>query len=506
MPKPFRDLRVLEIEGSAAGAYAARLFLDRGARVVKLRPDADRSGHAPGEGIGTEVPSISQYLDTGKEIQPSGRPDQSDSSQLQEWLAWADVSVESSAPDPLAPLEASSNFPQLIRVRVSPFGSSGPYAGYRSNAFSDDAMGGHLYLNGEADREPIGRAGLQSHYQAGLHAFIGALAALRARDVIGSGQVVEVSHFEGLASLHQHTVTMWTHGGHILKREGNRQPGIWHPAGIYPCKDGQVMLTLVAHSHRDRFLTVAGIPEILIDPRFANDLTVGQNKDAFDQAILPWLLTHTLEEIIAVGRESRTPTGRIASPLQVLEDPHLGARGYWNEAGGMRVPGRAFSIQELPPAAESTDASRASSKAHARRKNAMSHVTAHAGQPASPLDGVRVLDLSRIWAGPLAGRILADLGADVIVIEAPDARGGRQAPPGLAEATHLFPDNEVGERPWNRIGSINKLYRNKRGITLDLKRPEAKRLFEGLVRAADVVLENFSPRVMPELGLGFDRL
>ncbi|MFP6641726.1 MAG: CoA transferase [Myxococcota bacterium] len=493
MPKPIRDLHILEVEGSAAGGYAAKLFADRGAHVMKLPMAADRPGQRTTNGTTTKNGSISRYLDVGKDIQPTGHTHQDDSGTLREWLAWADVLLESSAPDPLVPLERSSDFPHLVRVRVSPFGSSGPYARYRSNAFSDDAIGGHLYLNGESDREPIGRAGLQSHYQAGLYAFIGALAALRARDMIGRGQIVDVSHFEGLVALHQHTVTMWTHGHHILMREGNRQPGIWHPAGIYPCKDGYVMLALVAHSHRDRFLTVAGIPEILIDHRFANDLTVGQNKEAFDQAILPWLLTHTLEEIIAVGRESRTPAGRVASPLQVLEDPHLETRGYWKESGGIRVPGRAFSI------AEAKDP-------HAPPKKAEPSVRAPDTCRTGPLEGLCVLDLSRIWAGPLAGRILADLGADVIAVEAPEARGGRQAPPGLAQITHLFPDDEVGERPWNRIGSINEFYRNKRGITLDLKQPDAKRLFEELVRAADVVLENFSPRVMPELGLGFDRL
>ena len=493
MPKPIRELHVLEIEGSAAGSYAGKLFADRGAHVVKLVGEASPLNRSRKPDKETPGGSISRYLDMGKDIQLGGSDVLGDSASVRKQLAWADVLLESSAPDPLLPFEQGSEFSQLVRVQISPFGSSGPYTGYRSNAFSDDAIGGHLYLNGEAEREPIGRAGLQSHYQAGLHGFIGCLAALRARDTIGRGQIVEVSHFEGLASLHQHTLTMWTHGHHILTREGNRQPGIWHPAGIYPCQDGHVMLALVAHTHRDRFLTVAGIPEILIDGRFKNDLTVGQNKEAFDRAILPWLLEHTVDEIIEVGQESRTPTGRVASPLQVLEDPHLAKREYWKQIDGIQIPGRAFSIYE-------------SSDTHPRRTDSKPSTPDGRSVRDGPLDGVRILDLSRIWAGPLAGRILADLGADVIAIEAPDARGGRHTPTGLAQITHLFPDDEVGEQHWNRIGSINKLARNKRGITLDLKQPAAKQLFEKLVQTADVVLENFSPRVMPGLDLGFDHL
>ena len=85
-----------------------------------------------------------------------------------------------------------------------------------------------------------------------------------------------------------------------------------------------------------------------------------------------------------------------------------------------------------------------------------------------------------------------------------EAEGRRH--PGLGPISHLFPDDEVGERPWNRIGSINKLGRNKRSLALDLKQEEARNIFKALVAEADVVLENFSPRVMPELGLAFEHL
>jgi crotonobetainyl-CoA:carnitine CoA-transferase CaiB-like acyl-CoA transferase len=106
----------------------------------------------------------------------------------------------------------------------------------------------------------------------------------------------------------------------------------------------------------------------------------------------------------------------------------------------------------------------------------------------------------------LAGRILADLGADVILLERPNGRGPRRVPPEAAQITHLYPDNEVGERPWNRVSGFNKLMRNRRGVTLDLKDEECRELFRGLVRWADVVLENFSPRAMAQLGFGEEEL
>ena len=505
---PFDELRVLEVSGSAAGAYAAKLFSDYGARVTKLEPpsgDPARKGEIGSPGVSP----VFAYLNTGKRSLTLDLTTRAGRDALDERLERADVVIESSAPDPLRPASGACEASQLVKVYLSPFGSNGPYAGYRSNEFTDDAMGGHLYLNGEPDREPIARPGLHAHYQAGAHGFIGALAALRARDHTGRGQTVEVSHLEGLASVHQHTVTMWTHAGHVLKREGNRQPGIWHPAGIYECKDGHVQLTLAVGAMVEPFLAAAGLAELLLDPRFEDDLARGQHKDEFDCALRPWLLSHTAAEIVELGQGAGTPVGPVPPPLAVLRDPHLGARGFWRRVGREPVlsyprgpfvlEGRESAIRPAPRLGASDDE--------------VEELPPHPPRPASParleagpLDGVRVLDLTRVWAGPIAGRMLGDLGADVILVEAPWARGAREVPPGAALITHLFPDNEVGERPWNRIGGFNKLNRNKRSVTLPLHRPEGKRLFEELVRHADVVLENYSPRVMPRLGLDFPRL
>lgn len=127
-------------------------------------------------------------------------------------------------------------------------------------------------------------------------------------------------------------------------------------------------------------------------------------------------------------------------------------------------------------------------------------------EPRMALSGVRVLDLSRVWAGPLATRILGDLGADVIRVEATWSRGPRGVSDAYAARSALYPHGRAGDRPWNRQGMFNKFNRNKRAITLQLDTPAGKEVFERLVRHADVVLENYSPRVMPQLGLGYDQL
>jgi crotonobetainyl-CoA:carnitine CoA-transferase CaiB-like acyl-CoA transferase len=491
----FQDLRVVEVAGSDAGAYCAKLFADLGAGVVRV------------EGAGLEQDVAWRWLNTSKEIFECATPPSAFEG-LDALLSAADLLIESSSPGPLVALNLDRDFPSLVRVQVSPFGSSGPYAGYRSNAFTDEAIGGHLYLNGEPAREPIRRPGRHALIQAGTQAFIGAMAALFARQRIGVGQTVELSHFEAFASIHQHTTSMWMNGGFILKREGNRQPGPFHPIGVYPCKDGFVHLSLPGSAMVDPFLAAAGLSHLLEDPRFSGDFERATHKAEFDEALRPWLLEHTADEIVELGQAVLTPVGPVPGLLEVASDQHLESRGFWVDVPGtppLRVPRGPFRVAghafEPRPARRAT----APPKWVPRDPPATALVPADE-PPCGPLAGVRILDLTRVWAGPLGGRILADLGAEVILVERPNGRGSRHVPPIAAQITHLYPDNDVGEQPWNRISGLNKLMRNRRGITLDLRDEDCRGLFQNLVRWADVVLENFSPRAMEQLGFGDDEL
>jgi crotonobetainyl-CoA:carnitine CoA-transferase CaiB-like acyl-CoA transferase len=123
--------------------------------------------------------------------------------------------------------------------------------------------------------------------------------------------------------------------------------------------------------------------------------------------------------------------------------------------------------------------------------------------PEGPLSGVKVVDLTHVWAGPLGTRILADLGAEVTKVESPLARGALgQPPPGSG----VFVGGDPGEDPWNRYAVVHKLNRNKSSVAIDLKTPSGREVFLDLVREADVVVENFSARAMRSLDLSFESL
>jgi crotonobetainyl-CoA:carnitine CoA-transferase CaiB-like acyl-CoA transferase len=115
-----------------------------------------------------------------------------------------------------------------------------------------------------------------------------------------------------------------------------------------------------------------------------------------------------------------------------------------------------------------------------------------------PLRGIRILDLTHVWAGPLAVRVLADLGADVVKIEAPFGRGPRIYP---EEPIGGFLGGDPGDEPWNRNAVFVKLMRNRRSVCMDLKQPSGRETLLALVREADVLVENFSARALPDLGL-----
>ena len=507
--KPFEALQIVEVAGSHAGAFAAKLFADFGASVVRIEPLGGDPLRSSGEAWGP-IGSEFAFFNTSKRAATLDLDDADGRSDLAALLDFADVVIESAAPDPLEPVTDLLGSDQLIRAYISPFGLSGPYAGYRSNVFTDDAIGGHMFLSGEPDREPLPRAGAHTQLQAGMHAFIGCLAALLARERIGRGQTVEVSHFEGMAALHQHTSVMWTHGHHLLRREGNTQPGFWHPAGVYPCKDGHVFLSHAGGRKLIPFVQVLGYGHLFEDPRFATDPERAKHKREFDEALIPRLMELTAEEITEAGRYTFSPVGPVPAMLDVLNDEQFEARDFWTELPGdpsLRVPRGPFTIEgHMPQPGPPPEASTTSVDEIVGAWHEPMSSEAHEQLGDGPLQGIRLLDLTRVWAGPIGARILGDLGADVISIEAPWSRGYREVDAEYAALTHLYPEDDPGERPWNRVGGMNKLARNKRGVSLNLREDDAREVFAQLVAHADVVLENYSPRVMPQLGFDFDAL
>ncbi|MEM7324047.1 MAG: CoA transferase [Actinomycetota bacterium] len=491
-----RDLQVLEIAGSVAGGYAAKLLADRGATVSILSLD--------GRSVATDQPSAPDpamrlYLDVDK-----SRINDATEAQLAQHVAAADIVIQSSAPDPL--LSVLDRLPadeRRINVQLSPFGRSGPDRAYRSTDVTDQARSGHLFLNGDLDREPLQGPEHQVAYAVGVHGAIGALAAVLARNVTGRGQLVEVTHHEVMTALHQFTLLRYTHNGDILRRMGNRYAGPGRPAGLYQCGDGLISLIAPRGDQLETLVSIAGLDHLLERPDIDHVYDLMHHPTLLDEHLGHWLASQELEPTIELLQAVRVPAASVSTMADLLADEHLSARDYWRAAdqGGRSVLLPRSPIRETVvdvPEREAADGT-APVPVHPRPERTTDLAN-------GPLSGVRVLDLTRVWAGPCATRIMADLGADVIMVEAPWARGEATVDETSVAATRYYPDNDPGEQPWNRNGFCNKFNLNKRNIALDLSQPGAVAVLEDLITGADVLIENYSPRVMPQFGLDEHRL
>ena len=109
------------------------------------------------------------------------------------------------------------------------------------------------------------------------------------------------------------------------------------------------------------------------------------------------------------------------------------------------------------------------------------------------LEGIRILDFSRIWAGPHATRLLADMGAEVTKVESAGAWDAHR----MIVGSGIMPDGDRGPDPWNRSGWFNILHQSKYGITPDIRHAESKAVLEELVSISDVVIENFRAGTLP---------
>ena len=222
-----RDLVVVTFAGSMAGAYCAKMFADGGARVMVVgQSDLGRHQQA--------------YLYANCEMVELDDVD----------FETSDVVIESSAPAPLDPIPLPHQ--RLVRVQISPFGLSGDRAHWHGTDLVDYAASGHAYLYGDPEREPLRGPPDQPAVAAGLYGFVGAMAALLARDRVGRGQTVEISHVQVMTALHQVTLLRWFMTGDVFCRMGNRYTGQGQPNGPYRCRDGWISITAVTQPQVER--------------------------------------------------------------------------------------------------------------------------------------------------------------------------------------------------------------------------------------------------------------
>ena len=543
-PAPLDGVGVVELTDGVAGAYTGRLLALAGADVIKIEPpDGDRvrrwgpfPGDDPGEVV-AEQSALHLHLNVDKRSVVADLAEADGRALVAELATRADVVLDSftlgRTPDGLDADSLRAANPSLVVTSITDFGLHGPYAeaGYRGSEIVHYAMGGPMHATGVAEREPLKLGGHLISYQCGTMAAVATLAALTAAEQGAGGIHVDVANFETQAgSIDRRMVFLQQHlyNGRAVGRDPAGGRGLL-PSGIYPAADGWLQIA-TPPPYASRLVATLDDPdlaELFDDPAWVTNPEV---PELVEGALYGWLAERTMAQAMAEAQPHHWPVTAVQTTPEVLADEQFLQREVFVTvdhpvAGTLTQPGPPIRFTDhggITRPAPLLDQHGAEIRAELAGAGAASPVppgpAAPVPAPASssrlPLEDVRVLDLTMVWAGPYTTMLLGDLGADVIRVE--DARlyngtrGALPRPPReqLDALGWLcaYPDDEPGERPWNRNAFFNIHARNKRSATVNLIRPEGREAFLRLVEQSDVLVENNAVGVMDKLGLSWEEL
>ncbi len=338
---PLAGLKVVELGQLIAGPFAARMFAEFGADVVKIEPPA-RAGAEGGDPLRKwrklhpDDPSgTSLWWTVQARNKRSVTVDlkRAEGQQIVRRLAAAaDVVIENFRPGALEAwglgYEAlSRDNPGLILVRLSGYGQTGPYRDRPGFGAIAESMGGMRYVTGFPDRPPVRMNLSIGDSLAALHAVIGALMALNHRRASGKGQVVDVALYEAVFNMMESTLPEYDRYGIVRERTGTNLTGIV-PSNTYPTSDGgHVVIGGNGDSIFRRLMHAIGRADLAEDPSLANNAGRAKRAQELDDAIAAWTSRRTLDEALAVMEQADVPSGRIYSVADAAADPQYAARG-----------------------------------------------------------------------------------------------------------------------------------------------------------------------------------
>ena len=352
------DLRVLDLSDGVAGAWCAKLFADYGADVIALEPPAGhplrRHGPFPGDAPDPEAGALWLYLGTNKRSVMLDVCTATGQSLFRRMVEEANVIVESFAPGRMA--ELGLGFPALraikrriVLVSITPFGQTGPRAGWQATNLTSFAAGGQMSLTGEPDREPLVNGGYQVEYQAGLQAFAAAATAAFNADALEVPQHVDIAAQECMASALELYLPWWAY----LKRDISRRRGnvLSAMVGVFPAASGHIGLHIMPRNWPSLARAI-GRPDLIDDPRFKDNFSRLQNNDELEAIVYGWAGSQDAKELYRTAGAARAPVAFVHSIGDLLESEQLQARGYFREvehpvAGALTYPGPPFRMSEV---------------------------------------------------------------------------------------------------------------------------------------------------------------
>jgi crotonobetainyl-CoA:carnitine CoA-transferase CaiB-like acyl-CoA transferase len=527
-----RPYRVLDLTNEL-GELAGRILADLGADVIKIEPPGgDPSRWRAPFYADTPHPERSLVWWASNVNKRSVVLDLTDAhgrTRFRDLVRGAHFVLESFTPGYLDSLglgyaALSKMNPGIILTSITPFGQTGPYAHYPATDLTLQALGGFLYVNGDMDRAPVRISADLAYRHGGGQGAAGTLAAHFHRLRTGRGQHVDVS----IQDYIPWTPLNVTFAAQVQRANSMRQAVGFraHTTGVrfrftWPCKDGRIAFRpLVTGGGKAQFQALVGwmTAEGFGDPILTARDWAGEDNRSISQAeydqiasvIERFLMTRTLDELYQKAVELRFRLAPAATAKDIVESRQIQARGLLvpvahPELGQSFLYPGAFArfsatplqrFQRPPRVGEHTQ----EVLEELARTVAPGDAPSAAGLQSplgGPFEGLKVVDFTWAAAGPITTRHFGDLGATVVKIEStkhPDSL--RVGPP--------FVDGKPGI---NRSGFFAQFNPNKLSVCIDMTNPLGREVARKLILEwADVVVDSFTPRVMPGWGLSYEEL
>ncbi|GAB1815443.1 CaiB/BaiF CoA-transferase family protein [Mycobacterium sp. MUNTM1] len=484
---PFADWRVLELSNGLAASYCGKMFADAGADVVKI--ESPQGDSLRGGSAGGPPGALFGYLAAGKKsVVDHGQ------AEVSSLLAGADLVLTDLTDGWTLEAITAHTAASAVVAAITPFGTSGPYVENQvaANEFILQALCGSIAGRGWPDDEPVQAGGRLGEWLAGTFAAAVAAATTRHAARSGRGEIIDVSTYEAMAIAMGGLSAM---SASVLGADSLLHERSLELPSIVATADGMVgFCTITAQQFQD-FLVMIERPDLVDDAELASFAGRVERRDEFLAMVTDWTGSRTTQEIVDLAVAFRIPVAPIATPEMLPEIDHFVQRGVFVESpSGVlapRVPYRSDAMTTGAPAEPpqlGADTGRVRWPARPE--------SAHGDDAeALPLYDIRVTDFTAFWAGPVATQLLGALGADVIKIE------GVRRPDGMRFSAGRPPD-------WDQWWEWGPVFlcsnNNKRGVSIELGTEAGRGLALELIAASDLVIENFSPRVMANFGLEFD--
>ena len=369
---PLQGLKVLDLSIIVAGGTASSLLADFGAEVVKVErpgsgdPLRNWGPFANGVSLWWKVHSRNKQSITLDLARPEGQQ------VLKDLAIQADLLIEGFRPGTLerwnlGPEDLHRVNPGLVILRYSGFGQTGPYKDRPGFGTIAECMSGYIGMTGFPNTPPVLPPIPLADEIAGVFGAMSGMMALYHRDAPGSrkdgdsathrGQVIDLSLFEPLFRLCIPHIPMYDLLGIIRERVGNDFPDA-APRSLYRTGDERWLgLSATSQNTWERLVQAMGLPDLVADPRFADNAARLENKDALNDILQEWLGRHTLEQSL----EQLVPAGGVVGPVydsaQIVADPHYQEREDMVEVddpelGKTLMPGVVPKFSDTPGAVE----------------------------------------------------------------------------------------------------------------------------------------------------------